>query len=99
MMKVNSGSSNNVSSSNANYTVRSGDTLSEIARNHGVSLSSLIKANPQISNPNIIHSGQHIHVPSARSTGSVGGQRVSQGNTPSDRPAHRGSSGSNYTVR
>jgi murein DD-endopeptidase MepM/ murein hydrolase activator NlpD len=46
-----------------NYTVRSGDTLSGIAQRHGVSLSALIAANPQISNPNLIHAGQQINIP------------------------------------
>ena len=44
-------------------TVRSGDTLSGIAARHGVGLGALIAANPQVSNPNLIHPGQIIHVP------------------------------------
>lgn len=50
------------------YTVRSGDTLSGIAQRHGVSLSALIAANPQIGNPNLIHPGQTVHVPSSGGT-------------------------------
>ncbi|WP_423605088.1 phage tail tip lysozyme [Sphingomonas sp. MS122] len=50
---------------NANeYCVRSGDTLSEIAQAQGVSLEALIQANPQISNPNLIHPDQVITIPS-----------------------------------
>ncbi|GHE26478.1 LysM peptidoglycan-binding domain-containing protein [Vulcaniibacterium thermophilum] len=45
------------------YTVRSGDTLSGIAERHGVSLDALLRANPQIRNPNLIHSGQSVHIP------------------------------------
>lgn len=45
------------------YTVRSGDTLSGIAQRNGVSLQALIAANPQISNPNLIHPGQAVHIP------------------------------------
>ena len=45
------------------YTVRSGDTLSGIATRHGVSLSALTAANPQIRNPNLIHPGQKINIP------------------------------------
>ena len=45
------------------YTVRSGDTLSGIAARHGVSLSALTAANPQIRNPNLIHPGQKINIP------------------------------------
>ncbi len=53
------------------YTVRSGDTLSGIAARNGVSLSALIAANPQISNPNLIHPGQTIHLPGSANTGAT----------------------------
>ncbi|SMO89745.1 CAP domain-containing protein [Melghirimyces algeriensis] len=46
-----------------NYTVRSGDTLYQIARYHGVSLTDMIHTNPQISNPDIIYKGQSVYVP------------------------------------
>ena len=45
------------------YRVKSGDTLSEIAQAKGVSLQALIQANPQISNPNLIHPDQMITIP------------------------------------
>jgi peptidoglycan hydrolase-like protein with peptidoglycan-binding domain len=45
------------------YTVRRGDTLSGIARKKGVSLNALIAANPQITNPNLIHPGQGLRIP------------------------------------
>lgn len=45
------------------YTVRPGDTLWDLARQHGVSLQALIAANPQIANPDLIHPGQSIHLP------------------------------------
>lgn len=41
-------------------TVKKGDTLSEIAEDAGISLSTLIKLNPQIKNPNLINPGQVI---------------------------------------
>jgi LysM repeat protein len=44
------------------YTVRSGDTLGRIARDHGVSLSDLISAN-DISNPDLIRPGQVLVIP------------------------------------
>ena len=44
-------------------TVRSGDTLSGIAKRHGVSLSSLLRANPQIKNANLIQIGQRVNLP------------------------------------
>jgi spore coat assembly protein SafA len=47
------------------YTVRRGDTLGNIAAAYGVSLGSLIKANPQIWNPSLIYPGQVINVPTS----------------------------------
>lgn len=45
------------------YTVKSGDTLSGIAAQHGVTLAALLAANPQITNPNLIFAGQVINIP------------------------------------
>jgi LysM repeat protein len=45
------------------YTVRSGDTLGKIAARAGISLKSLIAANPQIPNPSLIYAGQVINLP------------------------------------
>ncbi|MDK2903500.1 MAG: hypothetical protein PWQ93_1419 [Clostridiales bacterium] len=45
------------------YTVKKGDTMWGIARKYGVSLSALIKANPQIKNPDLIYPGQKINIP------------------------------------
>lgn len=50
------------------YTVKSGDTMSGIAQKFDVSLQSLLNANPQITNPNLIHTGQVITIPTASST-------------------------------
>ncbi len=44
------------------YTVVRGDTLTKIARKHGVSLSELLLQNPQIKNPNLIFVGQEIMI-------------------------------------
>ena len=51
-------------------TVKKGDTLSHIAKQNGVSLKALIKANPQIANPNLIKPGQDIHIPNQPSAAS-----------------------------
>ena len=45
------------------YVVKSGDTMYKIARAYGISLNALIKANPQISNPNVLTPGQVIFIP------------------------------------
>lgn len=44
-------------------TVRGGDTLSGIAARNGVSLDAVLAANPQISNPDLIHPGQTVRLP------------------------------------
>ena len=45
------------------YVVKSGDTLSAIARAERVTLQRLIAANPQIRNPNLIRPGQRVTIP------------------------------------
>ena len=44
------------------HTVRRGDTLWGIAKRYGVTLRSLIAANPQIKNPNLIYPGEQVRV-------------------------------------
>jgi len=51
------------STTGSTVTVKSGNTLSGIAKAAGVSLSSVIKANPQIQNPSLIKPGQKINIP------------------------------------
>ncbi|MEW6364887.1 MAG: LysM peptidoglycan-binding domain-containing protein [Acidobacteriota bacterium] len=45
------------------YTVRRGDTMTGIARQHQVPLNDLIQANPQIQNPDRIFPGQELSIP------------------------------------
>lgn len=47
----------------ATYTVKKGDTLWGISRKYGVTLQSLIAANPQIKNPNLIYPGNRVVIP------------------------------------
>jgi len=50
---------------NSEYTVRSGDTLSAIAQRHQTTLSSLMRLNPEIENPDRIFPGQPLKLPAA----------------------------------
>ena len=45
------------------YSVQPNDTLSKIAREHHISLEELLKANPEITNPDYIEIGQSIQIP------------------------------------
>ena len=68
-MQVSAASRTSVESSSASgsasseHIVKSGETLSGIAAERGVSLSSLLAANPQIVNPNLIRPGQALNLP------------------------------------
>jgi len=45
--------------------IKSGDTLSQIAKSKGITLKALLAANPSIKNANQIRVGQSIKIPSA----------------------------------
>ncbi|HEU4320616.1 MAG TPA: LysM peptidoglycan-binding domain-containing protein [Acidimicrobiia bacterium] len=45
------------------YVVQKGDSMAKIASTFGIPLQTLIAANPQISNPDLIRRGQVIHIP------------------------------------
>lgn len=45
------------------YTVQKGDTMKKVAERFGVSLDVLIKANPQVTNINLIYVGQKLNIP------------------------------------
>ena len=63
----------------ATVTVKKGDTLSEIAKDKGISLRALLGANPQIKNANKIRIGQKINIPEAKKAGDpkVSGSKTS----------------------
>ena len=50
------------------HTVASGDTMWKLAVTYQVGTSEIIKANPQISNPNLIYPGQMLTIPQQDST-------------------------------
>jgi len=61
------------------YTVQRGDYLTLIARTCGVSYSTILAYNPQITNPNRIYPGQIIYLTSTGSDGGTGGVPVTGG--------------------
>lgn len=52
----------------ATYTVSPQDTMWKIAVKQGIPLSTLIRWNPQVSNPNVIWPGMVLNVPSSRTS-------------------------------
>src|SRR5690606_33977938 len=63
------------------YTVRHGDTLSAIARQLGVSTSSLLAANPQIRNANLIYPGDVLDIPRGGAPGGAANDPVADTST------------------
>ena len=61
----NNSNNNGTYGNNGTYVVRWGDTMRIIANRFGIPLFSLIAANPQIWNPNLIFPGQVIYLPSS----------------------------------
>ncbi|OAS16391.1 CAP domain-containing protein [Paenibacillus oryzisoli] len=50
------------------HTVAGNDTMWLISKKYGVSLTSLIQANPQVANPNVIWSGMKLTIPGSTDT-------------------------------
>jgi len=73
------GDSTSKSSKTSSYTIKSGDTLSGIAKRSGVKLAELRDANPQIKDLNKIMPGQRIKVPKASIKGT--GRSIYEGMT------------------
>ncbi|TDF92538.1 CAP domain-containing protein [Paenibacillus piri] len=71
----------------APYQVSGNDTMWTISQKHGISLTSLIKANPQISNPNIIWPGLVLNIPGTTNGGYTTPTKPSTGTTASDSAA------------
>lgn len=49
------------------YKIQSGDTLSDIAKRTGTSVDALMQANPQLTNPDVLNTGQEIKLAPAMS--------------------------------
>ncbi len=84
------GSRNNDNQNSPSYTIKSGDSLASVAQRNGVSLQDLLKANPQIKNPNLVYAGQSVNIPGGggAKTGSLDGIKVSRSQAPSESPAN-----------
>lgn len=55
------------------YTIKYGDTLSEIAQRYGTTVQKLLDANPYITNKNKIYAGKTLQIPKFHTGGEVGG--------------------------
>ena len=78
-------------------TVKSGDNLSKIARQYGLSVLDLIAANPQLVNPNLIRPGEEINIPGgpvSQRERNIAGNRLMASPSAAD---VRASAGSLYT--
>jgi len=51
------------------YKIKSGDTLSQIAKRMGTTIKALMAANPKIKDPNKIRAGQSLNIPTKTSPG------------------------------
>lgn len=64
-------------SKSGKYIVQPGETLSGIASQLGTTVSALMKDNPQITNPRLLHAGDRLNIPSSSTaSGSSVGQPV-----------------------
>ena len=68
------------------HTIEYGDTVSAVAQRYGVDVASLLSANPQIRNPDVVYPGDTLQIPSAgavsvRSGDTLSGISVANGTT------------------
>lgn len=57
------------------YKIKSGDTLSAIAKKYNTTVSKIMAANPSIKNKNLIYAGKTIKIPKFHEGGIVGGNK------------------------
>ncbi|MBZ4420750.1 LysM peptidoglycan-binding domain-containing protein [Myxococcus sp. RHSTA-1-4] len=74
------------------YRIKSGDTLSGIAKRYGTTVGALMKANPQIKNANLIYAGKSLSIP-----GATDGFDPPKGTKPSSGSRPQGTSGTTGT--
>jgi LysM repeat protein len=78
-----------IAAASADYIVASGDTLGDIARAHGISVSELASANG-VDNPDLIRVGQVLMIPGELGGGGASVHVVAAGDTLADIAAHFG---------
>ena len=55
------------------YKIKSGDTLTKIARQYGTTIEKILEANPYVTNKNRIYTGKTLQIPKFHEGGIVGG--------------------------
>ncbi len=87
------------------YRIKTGDTLSAIAKRNQTTVSALMKANPQIKNANLIIAGKSLNIPGSRDSFEPGPSRSNGGRpAPSTQgpsapgPASQGPKGSPFDI-
>ena len=58
----------------ANYKIKSGDTVSQIAKRMGVRIQDIVSANPNLKDVNKIRVGQSLNIPAAKEGDNIGSQ-------------------------
>jgi LysM repeat protein len=85
-----------------NYRIRSGDTLSAIAKRYHTSVGALMKANPQVKNADLIYAGRSLNIPGSRDSFEPGPSRPGAGRPAQapgvSGPATRGPGGSPFQI-
>ncbi|MFC7787119.1 SafA/ExsA family spore coat assembly protein [Rossellomorea sp. GCM10028870] len=66
----------NETSAASAYTVKKGDTLWKISKKLRIGLSEIIKANPQLSNPDLIYPSQEIYIPGIKGSITIESQVI-----------------------
>ena len=80
----------------ASYKVKSGDTVSQIAKRMGVRVQDIVSANPDLGNVNKIRVGQSLKIPAAK-TGKNKGSQGPYGRTSKVEMSLMGKDGEAYT--